>query len=123
MAQSLRAEKRKKKKLEVDRKVVQEIATRIIQTRNSKGLSQSQMGELIGFSQSAISQIESGKVLLELRTLLVLAKKMKVSPHVFLPGTLPSSLFGDSILGLLWLRISYWWHTRKRNISDESESQ
>lgn len=63
---------------------------RIREARKERGLSQTQLGEMIGVSQSVISDIESGKQSPTVRWLILLAVAMDLSPRDLVPrGTDP----------------------------------
>lgn len=62
------------KHMEATRSRLMEIATSILRQRAAKGLTQADLGELLGLPQSHVSRLEGGKVDLRTSSLLELAR-------------------------------------------------
>lgn len=93
-----------------------ELATRVLKARLAKGLTQAQLAKVVECTQSAIHQIESGKVMPKQKTLFALGRALDVPVGTLYSDTVPNRILGQSLLGVLWIRIHYWWYRRKRNI-------
>jgi len=61
-----------------------DIAKILTAYRKSKGLSQRELGELVGTQQSAISRLEKGVVLPTLRRLFVITRALNVTVDIYL---------------------------------------
>lgn len=59
------------------------VLKKIASIRNSKGITQSEMGERMGLSQSAYLKIEKGHSKLEIQRLLTILYKLDISPKEF----------------------------------------
>lgn len=104
------------------RKTKLEISARIVKARREKGYTQDNLADAIGVKQPAIAQIESGKTMPKLETLMAISKELNRPLADFFPPTVPNRVLGNSLLGLLWMRIQYWWYRRSRNKSDDKAS-
>lgn len=81
------------------------------------------LAEKCGVSQSAIAHIESGRKLPKYYKLCEISVILDIPMGSFFPKTVANSLFRHTIFGQLWLRFSYWWYIRRRNKSDNHESE
>jgi len=103
-------------------KYKRELGTNILKLRRKRGLTQKELAEAIGCKQPLITQIESGKALPGPGTLFKLGKALDTPIGRLFPDTVPNRMLGSSIMGLLWIRLRYWWYLRKRNNSGASKS-
>ena len=58
-----------------------EIGTRILRARQSKGISQSDLAKAIGVTQSAIAQFETGKNKPTLKSMIALSNHLNIQLH------------------------------------------
>lgn len=89
-----------------------EVGVRIRKVRYARNMTQTELAKAVGRSQPSINQIESGKVFPEGETLYRLGKALNTPVSQFFPETVPNRILGSSVLGVLWMRIRYWWYRR-----------
>jgi len=94
-------------------KTKHEISARIVKARKEKGYTQDNLADAIGVKQPAIAQIESGKNMPQMETMLAISKELDRPLADFFPNTVPNRVLGNSLLGLLWIRIRYGWFRRR----------
>ncbi|MEC3881605.1 helix-turn-helix transcriptional regulator [Parapedobacter sp. 10938] len=99
-----------------------EVGIRIMKARLERDMTQHQLAKAIGRTQPSITQIESGKVLPGTAILFELGKVLDKPVNHFFPDTVPNRMFGSSVVGLVWMRIRYWWYRRTRNKTGQSPS-
>lgn len=99
-----------------------EISARILKARMKKGYTQSNLADAIGVKQPAVAQWEQGETMPKLETLMLVSKELDQPLSDFFPDTVANRLLGDSLVGLLWIRLRYWWYRRTRNKTDQRPS-
>lgn len=90
--------------------------------RDKAGKKQYAVAVESGIDQSTYSKFESGQLIPKLLILEAIAKSLNVKISQLLPPE-ENALFGNTVFGLIWMRIRYWWYRRQRNKADERESQ
>lgn len=93
---------------------MKDIGVRMRKYRDACGKKQYAVAVESGIDQSTYSKFESGARIPRLKTLEAIAKSLDVHISQLLPPR-QSRIFGNTIFGLLWFRIRYWWHQRKCN--------
>lgn len=99
-----------------------EISARILKARQEKGYTQSNLADAVGVKQPAVAQWEQGEVMPKLETLMLVSKELDQPLSDFFPNTVANRMLGDSLAGLLWIRIRYWWYRRMRNKAGQDPS-
>lgn|SRR5690606_28117678 len=94
-----------------------DIGIRVRKARDRRGMTQVSLAKATGLTQSAIAQIESGKIQPKFKTLFLISKALDISLSAFFGDTVPNHILGASIFGQLWWRLRYWWYRRNRNKS------
>ena len=95
-----------------------EVGARIRQIRYARDMTQTELAKAVGCSQPSITQIENGRVFPEGETLYRLSKALDTPVSQFFPETVPNRILGSSVLGVLWMRIRYWWYRRTHRKPD-----
>jgi len=78
------------------RSVDSEIGARIRQHRKSAGLTQKELGSMLGVNYQVIQKYEKGSTKLSVNRLIVISNHLSIDPRVFVDGLSPSQLVAQS---------------------------